>query len=361
MRARESPGSEVRPFRRRSSPPPDATDAAIAEFWRWWDDEGRAGADATLAGRASVDDYGRVLTDQLRRVGDLGWQLAPGYESAHLLLVSGQGVPGERAAARRLVLAAPPPDPFWSYADLQPAHPDPETAVLGAGTEGVSDEIDLARVQVSARVDGAAFDLQVHHPAFAGLPADERAAVATRVLHAALGELDVVMWVGEVQPVETPPLDGFGLTALRSVVTDLKRQHVDAEGQPRWVLMRGRTRKGELRALVRSPLNPWIAPHLDTYVAVTLGYPPADGGLPDEETEQALQHWQDELEQTLGRRGRVVGHVSHAGTRTVHVYVDSAAGLVSTIEAGARDWGHGKAPVHEMHDPDWQAVAHLRQ
>jgi hypothetical protein len=56
----------------------------------------------------------------------------------------------------------------------------------------------------------------------------------------------------------------------------------------------------------------------------------------------------------------VVAHLSNAGTRTLHVYVDSTADVMSTVKGLARSWDQGTADVHEMHDPGWSAVTHLR-
>ena len=57
----------------------------------------------------------------------------------------------------------------------------------------------------------------------------------------------------------------------------------------------------------------------------------------------------------------VLAHLSIGGVRTMHVYVDSTAGLLPSVKGLARSWGEGRATVHDMHDPGWHAVAHLRQ
>lgn len=334
--------------------PAGAPSESISAFWDWWHAAGRAAAHEFVTG--TDDTFVPGLTTHLSSVGELGWQLAPGQDGQRVLVLSGRGDPSARASARRLVLAAPAADHEWSYTDFLPPHPDPDSVVLGTG----GPDVDLARVQVAARVGSTAFDVQVHHPAFADLPPQARARATAEALASALGEVDAELWLGEVVPAEFPPLDGFGLTALRSVVDDLKRHYVDAEGNSRWVMMRGETSGGQLLALVRSPLHPLTAPHLDTYASVALPYPPEDGGLPDEATQASLQQWQDRLEEDLGAAGQVVAHLSHTGTRTVHLYLDSAADLGAVVAEHARGWEQGTAAVHEMPDPGWQAVAHLR-
>src|SRR3954454_12748107 len=126
-------------------------------------------------------------------------------------------------------------------------------------------------------------DVQVHHPGFDDLSEETRARVTFLALDAALGEVDAELWLGEVTPVEQEPLDGFGLTALRSVVHDLKRQRLDPDGLPTWLMLRGETSTGPLLAMVRSPLHPLTAPNLDTYVAVTVPYRDQADGLPGSE------------------------------------------------------------------------------
>jgi hypothetical protein len=224
-----------------------------------------------------------------------------------------------------------------------------------------SADIDFARVQVAARLNTGRFDVQVHHPGFVNLPEDARAMVTFMALDAALGEVDTELWLGEVTPVEFSPLDGFGLLALRSVVQDLKRKHLAADGRPGWVMLRGETKQGPLLAMTRSPLHPLTAPHLDTYVAVTLPYSHrTDDGLPDEGSLEPLGALEQRLESQLGTSGQVVAHVSNAGVRTLHVYVDSAAGVLPGLHTLARSWKQGTANVHDMPDPGWKAVSHLR-
>jgi len=340
-------------FRRRR---PAGPGGDIGAFWDWWAAEGRASAERHLAG--GDPGFADALAAQLSVFGDLGWQLAVGEASEHVLILGRRDDPEARATARRVVRAAPEPDATWSYADLAPAHPDPDSVVLPV--EG-SPGLDLGRVRVTARMEAGRFDVQLHHPDFADLPEQTRVALTRRALETALGELDTELWLGEVTPVEFPPLDGFGLAALQSVVQDLKRQRLDAYGRPGWVMLRGETKQGPLVAMARSPLHPLTAPDLDTYVAVSLPYShrTADG-LPDEGSLEPLRGFESRLESSLGTSGLVVAHLSNAGTRTLHVYVDSTADVLPTVKNLARAWDQGTADVHDMHDIGWSAVQHLR-
>lgn len=326
-------------------------------FWDWWAREGRTAASMSISGQLEPERFANEMSERVQPLGHLGWELAGGETTEHVLVITASGDPAGRALARRIVLAAPDADAVWSYADTRPPVADPTTVVLSAaGTE-----VDLVRVTVAARMSNRRFDVQVHHPAFADMPVEARLQVSILALEAALGEVDAELWVAEVSPIEFTPLDGFGLLALRSVVHDLKRQQLDQDGQPGWVMLRGETESGPLVAMARSPLHAATAPHLDTYVSVALPYShrTADG-LPDEGSLEPLSDLEARLEHRLGTVGQVVAHLSTAGVRTLHLYVDSTAEVMAAVGEVAGTWDQGEARVHEMHDPGWQAVGHLR-
>jgi hypothetical protein len=341
-------------FRRGSRASADAI-----TFWDWWTSEGHALAERSLDRRLDPEGFAQTMTERVHALGALAWELAAGETSKHVLVITPEGDPTLRALARRVVLAAPEADQTWSYVDARPPVADPESVVLtGEGTP----DLAFSQVAVSARMNGGRFDVEVHHPAFADLPDEARARITLLALDAALGEIDTELWLGEVRPIEFPPLDGFGLTALRSVVQDLKRRRLDADGQPAWVMLTGETSNGPLIAMVRSPLHPVTAPHLDTYVSVAVPYRDrSETGLPGDFALEDLRVLEHRLGARLGNEGQVVAHLSTAGVRTLHLYVDSTAGLLPTIQEVARSWDQGKVTVHEMQDPAWQAVAHLRQ
>lgn len=347
-------------FRRGSDRPAASArgDEQVTAFWQWWTDEGRTAAERSISGELPTADFAGLMGERVRTLGDLAWELSSGETSLHVLMISAEGDPALRPLARRVVLAAPAPDTTWSYVDARPAAAEPEGIMLGS--DGAL--VDFDRVRVAARLQGSAFDVTVHHPAFVELSEEARLRMTMLALDAALGETGTELWLGEIRPSEVAPLDGFGLTALRSVVRDLERQHLDPDGRPRWVMLQGQAPHGPLVAVVRRLLRPVTAPHLDTYVAVSLPYATTqDDGLPDERAAALLDAFQDRLSQALGTSGEVVAHLSTGGVRTLHLYVDSTAGLQPEIKRIAKSWEHGRSTVHEMHDPGWDAVAHLRQ
>ena len=334
----------------------DRTAGRISALWEWWAAKGRARADASTAG--ADDGFAAEMSTQLRRLGALTWSIEPGETSDRVLVISSSGDPALRGLARRIVLAAPDPDERWSYTDTRPLVPDPEDGVLELpGLPG----LDLHEVRVAARLDGTRFDVLVHHPRFAEVPEADRSAMALLLLDRALGEVDTELWVGAVHAAETPPLDGFGLLALRAVVQDHQRRFLDEDGRPSWVLLQGETPTGAVLAAARVPLHPLTAPLLDTYVAVVLPYVHRDDdGLPRDDSLEALRELTDQLQTMLGAHGMVVAHQSVAGVRTLHVYVDSTADVIPGIRELVAHWDQGPAAVHDQPDPGWDSVRHFR-
>ena len=115
-------------------------------------------------------DRGRFLAAQLSaRVAaidrGLHWEIRPGAESIHLLLVTAEGQSSLRALARRWLDAAPEPDMWWSYADMR------EGASELAGTVLESDgrAIDLSLTQVGVHRGALRLDVAVYHPLFEDL------------------------------------------------------------------------------------------------------------------------------------------------------------------------------------------------
>jgi hypothetical protein len=312
-------------------------------------------AESTIAGNDNRPLV-RAMDAHVRRLGGLAWQLGAGDVSAHVLILTAEGDAEKRPMARRVVLAAPEADETWSYLDARPRTPDVQAQTITAAGK----DVDLARVSVTARLDGSTFDVQLFHPAFADLPQDQRDLVSMVALDAALGEIDTELWIGEITAVSHAPLDGFTLLALRSVVDDVKTQRLGLDGEPRWQMLTGETPEGPLLAMVQSPLHPLTAPQLDTYVAVTLPYDAMENGLPGEDELAALRDVEHRISARLGNHGRVVAHVSAGGVRTLHLYVDSATDAVPVVEKASQGWQHGHPSVSHMADAAWQAVDHLR-
>jgi hypothetical protein len=342
-------------FRRRAADPV----TAISDFWAWWGAEGAAAAAAAIAD-GSPERVVEPISSRVHAIQpDLAWELAAGQVSEHMLVVSAEGNPGLRALARRWLLAAPPADATWSYDDQRPAAADPEGMTLRVGG---GPDIEFKDVRVGARRAGTRIDVTVHHPSFADLPENGRTQVAFLALDAALGENATELWIGEIGTSTAPPLDGFGLLALRALVADLRRDSVDQDGRPHWALLQGEGPNGPVLAAARSPLHPLFGPMFTRHVVAHVPYAlQTDVGLPQNDSLDALRALEDRLESEVGADGILVAHESSAGVRAFHVYARSDTGAVDRMTALFDSWPDGDVRmVVTDDDPGWESVRHLR-
>ena len=334
------------------------TGAAIRDFWAWWAAEGSEAVARAIAERepTRVADALSARVDAVHQ--DLAWELGPGTDSQHVLVVTAAGDPALRPVARRWRLASPPADPVWAYADMRQPTPDAATVSLEIGGQ----RVDVARASVGARVVGSAVDVSVHHPAWAGLDPQTRSQASFLLLDTVLGESAVETWLGEVSAAELEPLDAIPLTGLRSVVRALEEQHTDADGEPSWVLLEGSGPSGlPVLALTQVPLRPATAPHLDTHVAVVVPYTDTEQqGLPGAGSLPRLRSLEEHLGDRVGSSGRLVAHESHDGVRVLHLYVDGSTPAAEQVRAAVAGWDQGRVQVATQTDPAWAAVAHLR-
>lgn len=343
-------------FRRRDAGQADA----IPQFWAWWTAEGAASCAAAIADKAPHRVAEQISRHVLSIHPDLAWELASGEVSAHKLVVTAEGNPELRPVARRWLLAAPPADPTWSYDDHRGAVEHPEGMGLRAGQD--APDIAFSELVLSARRSGTKLDVTLHHPAFVDLPAEARTQVAFLALDAALGENDTELWIGELDTAVHPPLDGFGLLALRALVADLRRESLDEDGRPGWAMLQGEGAHGPVLAMVRAPLHPLFGPMFTRHVVAQVPYAErTDVGLPAPESLEALRVLEDRLVATLGADGMLVGHETSAGNRLLHLYVDPETDAADRLVSALDDWPQGAVQVEVTDaDPGWERVRHLR-
>ncbi len=351
--ARESPASRQR--------------EAIAAFWAWWRDEGRALATSVASGvangatgTASADELAAAMGAAVDAIEPgLAWETSAGPDGRHLLTVTAAGVPELRAVARRWRVAAPSADEEWAYADLRlPVEGDLDAHTLTL--DGRSYVVGEA--SVDAYVRGLAIDVSVHHPQFAGLPEDQRAVVSFLLLDQVLGEEAVETWVGEVSSSELPALDPVPIGGLRSVVAGLREEHTGPGGEPQFAVLQGLAPDGSpVLVLARIPLRPATAPHLDTYVGVAAPYTDlTPEGLPGPDSLEPLRALEDHVTARLGGSGEVVAVQSHQGLRVLHIYVDGTTPAAEQVRVAVQGWDQGRVQIEQRPDPAWSAVAHLR-
>lgn len=336
-----------------------ATTEAIGRFWSWWHATGADQLAQAIDGR-TVETLAPVVAEQVEAIdAELSWELSPGGgRSRHLLVVSPGGNPALRATARRWLLAAPPPDDVWSYADSRQPVADLDGLVLGLdGTE-----IAPSEVEVAAHVTRATVDVTVYHPAFAGLDQAQRMQAAFLVLDWVLGENAVETWVGEIATTTVKPLDPIPVIGLRTVVDHLQTEYTGDEGDPVWSMLTGELVGGTpVIASFQMPLRAATAPQFDTWVQVTVPFTDrTPEGFPGPESLPELRHLEDHLVDRLGHSGRLVAHQTHGGVRLMHFYVDRATPAADQLRAAVTGWRQGRVEVTAQHDPSWEQVAHLR-
>ncbi|MFC7485877.1 DUF695 domain-containing protein [Knoellia sp. CPCC 206453] len=343
-------------FRRKAQPGPGVgQQQAIDEFWAWWTAEGAA---ATARGIADRDPSSMVepISTRVKAIDQgLAWELGPGRGAAHLLVVSPEGNPEVRAAARRWLRSAPSADATWEYADSR------QRGSCDGSLEIGPHRIGFSEVVIGARREGTHLDVTVHHPSFHDLPEDVRQQVTMLALDEAIGENDVETWLGHIGPSVEAPLDGFPLVHLAAVVDGLAAEHRDDEGEMTWALLQGEGPAGRVIASAQVPLRATTSPELDHHVAVSVSYADrTEEGLPGDGSLSALRALEDHVAERLGGSGRIVAHETGAGIRTMHFYVDSTGPGASVVRAAVTGWDQGRCGVEDESDPAWNRVAHLR-
>lgn len=341
-------------FRRSATRDPHS---AVEDFWRWWGVEG-AGRTARAIDERSLERWAHVLTEHVHAIDPgLAWELGPGASSRHVLVVTAEGDPALRPAARRWRRAAPPADATWEYSDVRLPATGMDWTLTFDGHP-----LSAESVRVQATREGSLLDVVVHQPEMAQMPEQMRAQVAFLLLDNALGEATVETWIGTIEASAAPPPSGVGLLELRRMVAAHEAENTDEDGGPSWALLEATDRRGApVIAMSQVPLRPMTAPHLDTHVRIRLAFSDVLGsGLPGDSSLAALRDLEDHLAARLGGSGRVLAHETSAGVRTLHVYVDSTTPAVDQVKASLGGWTESRPQLDVALDPGWERVGHLR-
>lgn len=352
-----------------------ATPTEVKAFWHWWTSEGATRCADAIA-RGGAEDLVEEMTERVGAVQEgLVWELGPGVGSEHVLVVSPEGDPALRAVARRWLRAAPEPTATWQYADSrQPVDLADVSLSLGEHV------LPLDQIRVATTRQGNRLGVVLHHEAFEGLAHESLQQVAVLALDAALGEDDVETWISSINVTAAAPEsvesaektegagsgEGDGATVLplgdlAASVQQLREEHLDEQGLPTWVLLRGTGPGGAVLVGAQVPLAPTSAPELDDHLGVRIPYAGrTEDGFPDEASLAALRDLEDDLTERIGGAGRLVAHETSDGARVLHYYVDSTSAVDGVARAAVADWPAGEVQVDRDHDPAWAAVAPFR-
>lgn len=320
-------------------------------FWTWWFAH-RGDIAAGIDGGGIPDDIVDGLREQVDAIHpSLAWELSPGTNAEHALVVTSGGNPELRAIAERWRRSAPPPDETWEYhATRQPSYGDLATNLKLDGRE-----VDLKDLVATVEIeeDLAEVDVTIHHPAFAELGEAVAQRVAFLALDWLLGEEGVERWIGTIDVAEERPPNAAAFRSIVDAVHDLER-----EEQIEWVVLSAEDDDGlPIRVTAARPLKPVEHPLLDTHVSITLRVEGRGDGMPDEDELSTLLALEDDLEGELGDDALLAAHVTHAGERTFELYVDGMSEAPERLRRWAHDHGAG---FDIEHDPAWDAVRPFR-
>lgn len=136
-------------------------DTPIEDFWDWWTAAGRAAAGAGMRDCA-FDAFDREMNARVEAMhADLAWELMPGGQAEHALVVTAAGVPGRRRIAERWFGEAPPADETWEYHPARQASLSSQMVMMDLNDT----KLDIRKLTFGLHVDSDLVDAVVFHPA----------------------------------------------------------------------------------------------------------------------------------------------------------------------------------------------------
>ncbi|MEV4391628.1 DUF695 domain-containing protein [Nonomuraea sp. NPDC049607] len=333
----------------------DRPGEGVAGFWAWWQ-EARPRLDPLVAAGAA-EGIEELLAPAVGALHpDLVWEVAPGRNAAHALVVTAAGDAELRSLAHRWAKAAPPADLLWEFHPSRRANPQALELTLDVG--GFEFALDKLAFGLRVPRNQPRVDVAAYHPIFSELDEETRLEATLLALDWLLGEDDVARWVGEITPATFQPIDAVAAVHLPAVVADLASNYQDEE----WLSLEGRTGEGaSLVAVARFPLRPVDHPLFDQHIEITLPYAHRDDdGLPAGESLTALR----DFEERLGARllelrddALLAAQLSAAGHRVVHLYADPDSDAATRVEELIASWKEGEPRIDVGSDPAWAAVS----
>ncbi|GGS74213.1 DUF695 domain-containing protein [Nonomuraea spiralis] len=327
----------------------------VAEFWVWWQ-EARPRLDSLVAAGTAEGIEELVAPAVAALDPGLVWEVAPGRNAAHILVVTAAGDAELRSLAHRWARAAPPADLLWEFHPSRQANPQALELTLDVG--GFEFALDKLKFGLRVPRNQPRVDVSAYHPIFAELDEETRLEAALLALDWLLGEDDVARWVGEITPATHEPIDAVAAVHVPAVVADLASGYQDEE----WVLLEGQTGEGApLVATARFPLRPVDHPLFDQHIEITLPYTHRDeNGLPVGDSLTALRDFEERLATRLLKLrddALLAAHLSAAGHRVIHLYADPTSEASIHAKELIVSWEEGEPRVDVATDPAWTAVS----
>lgn len=175
----------------------DAENAAIAAFWQWWAQEGKARATAVYDRAEDTSEepgrLGEAIGEHLDLLG-LAYEVSPGAGARHLLVFTPDGDPSLDDIADRWLAHAPAADEAFEYDNRRPAIADPGGVEVMFGEH----RFDLLGAKVLAERGGGRVHLHVVHDAYREAPGEVVEQVTKIFVDAVLGERVVERQIGSI-------------------------------------------------------------------------------------------------------------------------------------------------------------------
>lgn len=323
----------------------------IDQFWRWW--KGVADGFATAFDSRSRLSDAQIsdITRHVKAMGDLAWETGPGTERRHHFALSAEGDAQLRVVTQRWLARAPRSDTWEFYAARQAS-----AFSIGASIELGALVFTLGEftLRIIEDDDRERFDLVVHHPLFAQLDDDACYRPIFLALDGALGEDEVVRWIGAIDLCREPIENAADLGVLRERLDAVRGEW---KGDKTW-LIKGETATGKpLRAVMNPSIKRLDHLFCDHHYSLCLDLVDVlDSGLPDSEEEQDLDEFADELMAELGHAAVWVGHETYEGKRLFHFHADASPALQQKIEDFVTLDGRWDAELSIEHDPSWEIL-----
>jgi hypothetical protein len=263
-------------------------------------------------------------------------------------VLSPEGSPSLRTITERWLRAGPGPDEAWEYYPARPADLRAFDTELQLGRRMF--DPSKARFGTELDHDRARVHVFVFHPDFPHLDDADRLRASFLLLDWALGEDDVERWLGEIRVTGEEQV--HDVAGVRAAVAELAGGY----GPDEWALLEGIDDRGvALEARLRVPFPRMDHPLFDLHGAVTLTYPPAEGGQPDDDEVIAMENVTHGLLGRLGGSAVLSAVVTKGGVRTLHLYADHEGVVPDQVAAWAAQQPR-PVGVEWTPDPGWEIL-----
>jgi hypothetical protein len=318
----------------------------IESFWSWWP-QASARLRGAIEGGGWPDPLIEEVDARVKAIDEgLAWGLCPGHSARHAFCLSSAGDPERRATAERWRLAAPTADGTWEFHAAR----QPQSGLALRLDDHVVDPADLS---ASFRVDVSRerIDVALHHPDFAVMPENARAAIALLALSGALGEDGVERWIGEIDLPTERPAGALALSALEEAVAALAKS---ATGE-RFEVLRGEDDAGRpIFVSINRALKRIDHVLKDRHVEIMLPLlNPTETGLTTNAEADQLNRLEDELCAAAGPGAVFAARETGNGVRIVHLFAEDSQAVRAGLAVVA-----GHHPERRMEalweaDPRW--------